>query len=1245
MRVAPAAPSSSTVDFEGSERFIIERRLGAGQMGVVYQAFDKERGERVALKTLSRLDPAGLYRLKQEFRTLADVSHPNLASLHELISAGDLWLITMELVKGVDFYTHVRGDRSSASAPALSQGTGPECSVDIARLRAALAQLVRGVAALHDSGNLHRDLKPSNVLVTDEGRVTILDSGLAQDRHAESIITIDQDTLAGNPAYMAPEQAAGGELTPAADWYAVGVMLYAALTGQLPFEGTALQVLTAKQLRDAAPPSALVQGVPGDLDAIAVALLKRKLDERAAGRDMALAFAAAEGQTEPAAFRAAAARATRFLGREAELAQLRAALDQSRRGVPVAVHVHGASGMGKTALVQRFLADVRQRDEAIVLSGRCYERESVPFKAFVSVVDALGRYLRHLPRAEAYWLLPRGVHELTRVFPSLLNVSALADVPPRTFEIPNKQELRRLAFAALKDLLARLVKKRAVVLHVDDLQWGDRDSALLTKEILAPPGAAAVLFVGTHRSDEAQASEFLRELSDGQPAIEQRRVFVGGLAGAQAEELALALLSRDRTPDEAIRARAAAMARESDGSPLFVGELAQHAASGADDAASAAIAGMDVSLDHVIGARVARLSGDARRLLDVIAVAGGPVVQHVAAAAAGFDRAAAARAALIPLRAGDLVRTRGVRDSDLVETYHDRIRGCVIATLDPSANARSHLALARAEEASGSADPGTIAMHYRAAGETDRAGELAERAADRAASALAFDRAAALYRDALEWKPGDAAREAALKTKLGDALLDAGRGAEAAARYLEVARGAAPAEALELRRRAAEQLLVTGHVDEGDDVLRDVLRAVHLPYATSSKKALALLLFRRGRLRMRGLRFQERELAVIPKEKLARIDICFSASLGLSVVDAIHAASLQAHHLLLALAAGEPNRIALGLALEAGHVSTAGASGRERALDLIRTARSLAERLENPQAEGFARLMSGIVDWGVGRWKSGLASTQEAERILRERCTGVTWEIDTAQISSMICMASLGDLAALSRAHPAWINEAQARGDRYLEASLRTFWGAGVLLALAAGDPARARAEVDDTMARWSQKGFHVQHYHALMSRVLVDLYEGRGGPAYDRVTAAWPMLARSLLLRVQSLRVTALHLRASAALASGSAKALTTAERDAADLAGEEVAWALPLADTIRAACAHRAGRGHRLVTDLLESAARGFDAADMALHAAVVRRQLGAIIGGEQGRALTDSADAFMHHHRVRDPDRMTATLAPGF
>jgi serine/threonine protein kinase len=146
-------------------RLSILRKLGEGGMGVVYEAFDAQRIGRVALKTLTRLDAANVYRLKNEFRALADVTHENLVRLHELFAEDDAWFFTMELVAGERFDAWAR----------------PESALDERRLRAALPQLVLAMSAIHSAGKLHRDLKPSNVLVTPEGRIAVLDFGLAVD--------------------------------------------------------------------------------------------------------------------------------------------------------------------------------------------------------------------------------------------------------------------------------------------------------------------------------------------------------------------------------------------------------------------------------------------------------------------------------------------------------------------------------------------------------------------------------------------------------------------------------------------------------------------------------------------------------------------------------------------------------------------------------------------------------------------------------------------------------------------------------------------------------------------------------------------------------------------------------------------------------------------------------------------------------------------------------------------------------
>src|SRR5215471_13716601 len=112
--------SSLAEDFRGTERFEVRRRLGAGAYGVVYEAFDRERGTAVALKTLRPGNVEALYRLKREFRALADITHPNLATLYELLTEGEQWFFTMELVGGANLLQHVRIRREGIGAPAAA---------------------------------------------------------------------------------------------------------------------------------------------------------------------------------------------------------------------------------------------------------------------------------------------------------------------------------------------------------------------------------------------------------------------------------------------------------------------------------------------------------------------------------------------------------------------------------------------------------------------------------------------------------------------------------------------------------------------------------------------------------------------------------------------------------------------------------------------------------------------------------------------------------------------------------------------------------------------------------------------------------------------------------------------------------------------------------------------------------------------------------------------------------------------
>ncbi len=300
------------------------------------------------------------------------------------------------------------------------------------------------------------------------------------------------------------------------------------------------------------------------------------------------------------------------------------------------------------------------------------------------------------------------------------------------------------------------------------------------------------------------------------------------------------------------------------------------------------------------------------------------------------------------LRSGRLIRSTGPSDRGEIETYHDRVREAVVAHIPPNILEGHHRRLVRVLESSGRADPEVLAVHCHAAGERERAGTYYAQAAVQAGEALAFDRAARLYRLALELRPGDDAGERRLRIGLADALANAGRGPEAAREYLAASGGAAAADAFELRRRAAMQFLITGHVDEGLEQLGAVLKEVGLTLPATPGRALLSLIVNRIKLRLRGLHFRPREANQVSAEDSTRLEVSWAAAGGLGIIDPIRSAAFTAGNLLLALRVGEPYRIGRALSFEAAQLSVAGGRSRRRVSRLVRMLEEIARRLDEP---------------------------------------------------------------------------------------------------------------------------------------------------------------------------------------------------------------------------------------------------------------------------------------------------------
>jgi tetratricopeptide (TPR) repeat protein len=743
-------PSEPTEEFDSplSDRFVIDRQLGAGAMGVVFRAYDRRRDTAVALKMLRVIDAAAIHDLKREFRALADISHPNLVTLHELVSNGYQSFIAMELVEGVNFLAYVRGED-----PAFTPG------LDFGRLRSALRQLAEGLSALHAAGKLHRDLKPSNVLVNmADRRVVLVDFGLVADDQGDQTRQSFESGIVGTPAYMSPEQVAGKPATTASDWYSVGVMLYEALTGRLPFEGNLAEILHAKLNRQPPRPAEVKPHVPEDLSELCTALMSPSPEARPSEQELLRRLHAEDfAPVLSAATAEKLASSQTFVGRAAELDVLREAYTAIRHGQPATVYVKGASGIGKTALVRHFVDLLRRSQDAVILEARCYERESVPYKALDNVVDELVRYLRNLPGADAEALIPRDIQALARTFPALERVPAVATAPRRHFEAAPPQEIRHRAFNALKEFLARIADRRPLVVVVDDLHWGDEDSGALMAQLLGPPDPPAMLFVASYRSTEEATSPFLSALRKWQsPSQVIREVMVEPLSPAETCQLALALLEGEDAEATPLAER---LARESEGIPFFLGELVRFSRERAD---------CEVGLGEVIGARISQLSSGARSLLEVLAIAGAPIDQTVATRTIepGQDEGTALHA----LRAARLVRTWGVGDLEKIEIYHARVREAVIARLSSEQLRTCHRALAIALETTGRADSFKLALHFDAAEDRDRALPHALQAAEVARKRNALEAAAKYFEIAERAEGADRATRQRIAEGFGDVL-------------------------------------------------------------------------------------------------------------------------------------------------------------------------------------------------------------------------------------------------------------------------------------------------------------------------------------------------------------------------------------------------------------------------------------------------------------------------------------------
>ena len=562
-----------------------------------------------------------------------------------------------------------------------------------------------------------------------------------------------------------------------------------------------------------------------------------------------------------------------------------------------------------------------------------------------------------------------------------------------------------------------------------------------------------------------------------------------------------------------------------------------------------------------------------------------------------------------------------------------------------------HLALARALEREDPIDPPLVATHFHKCGELRAAARYSIVAGEQASAALAFDRAAQWYRLALDLATRTGETPHGVRRKLADALAHAGQSVESADQYIAASAEAESADRFELQRLGAEQLLRVGRVNEGLALLHASARDLGVWLPAHRWQMMASLVWHRLRIARHQLEGRVRSPEDVSRQALAILNVYWSLVVGLGTQDVARSAAFQSRHLLLATRVGGRDHLAMALAAEAAQRATSPRRDLRTISRLFAKAEELAAGTAHPQAIGFVATMKALSALLSGDWRAAQEQSDRAGTILRERCTGVTWELATNSMVTTTAAHFLGEFRTLEEKFSRLnlMERATEQNDAY---AVQTLALGFFVFHLANDRPELCTQLVESFQVALSAsqgQGYVLPRLWLLELRVDTALHEDHPDHAWALVNTDWKTLSTSLHFRVQYAAIISHDMRARAAVAvartssRGKRAYLREAIRSARALERCDVTWARLLAMCIRAGIASVEGRrtGAEVLLAQAETCARG---ASMFMHLAACQYRRGTLIEGTKGQGLLAEAEEWTRAQKVVNPSRYFNVHLPG-
>lgn len=765
------------------QRYRIDGKLGEGGMGVVFKAHDTLLQRAVAIKTLTPLllGDEGTRRFLREAQSVARLNHPHIVSIFDAIEETGTLAIVMELVEGETLRERI--------------------PLQPSRLTEIAMQVLQALVYAHEQGIIHRDIKPENIVITADGTAKLMDFGLAR---SEGRTRLTQTGLiVGTVAYLAPEQALGGQVDGRSDLYSLGALLYEAVTGKPPFESDdPISVITQHINVPPVAPHWLNPAIPQALENIILRLLAKDPARRyQTAHEVLTALSSIQltGDTQsPSAEKLAGPELVErithspLVGRDAELGRLKKLVDQAIAGRGSVALITGPLGVGKTRLVEEAATFARLRG-AVVITGKAYE-SAPPYEPFAKALHELARGIDSETLAAR---LGEFASEVVGIVPEL------ARRLPRTESraIGSPEDRKNRLFAGVAHFLGAMAGVNPILIFLDDMHLADAATTELLQHVARRAETNRLLLIVACRLEEIPSTPAGRLLSQVTHALSREafctQIALRPLSEDQVVDL-IKLMANHPTPPVRFGTR---IHEVTEGNPYFIEEVIKGLfergtlyikdgewSTDFDDIKDYSLLELPTTAQSAVETRLRALGDQTRHVLTHAAVIGRQFAFDVLLALTELDESSLLDRVEEAIRAQLIREVRGTAE-DVYEFAQPMLRQVLYESIPRRRRRLLHRQAGEAiEKLRGrkqESHPEALAYHFSEAEDLEKTLKYSRIAAKKAAAVFAYDDAVSYLHQAITAAAelDRPAEKLALMEELGDLIGRAGRREETIRAY------------------------------------------------------------------------------------------------------------------------------------------------------------------------------------------------------------------------------------------------------------------------------------------------------------------------------------------------------------------------------------------------------------------------------------------------------------------------------